>query len=108
MLRDPTRHRPPRFAGQRVRSADIAVELMNGQPIQVVRSSFNVLTFKTNGTLVPPPADRYVRARAELALALNRPIRAVAGASTRFLLEVSMVRRRRRFDDVLSRRPSEH
>jgi len=32
MLRDPVRHRLPRFAGQRVRSAEIAVELMNGQP----------------------------------------------------------------------------
>jgi hypothetical protein len=87
MLRDPVRHRLPRFAGQRVRSAEIAVELMNGQPIQVVRSWFNILTFKKNGTLVPPLSDRHVRARAELALALEQPIRdtAVADASTRFL-----------------------
>jgi hypothetical protein len=89
MLRDPVRHRLPRFADQRVRSAEIAVELMNGQPIQVVRSWFNILTFKKNGTLVPPLSDRHVRARAEvaLALALEQPIRdtAVADASTRFL-----------------------
>jgi hypothetical protein len=89
MLRDPIRHRLPRFAGQRVRSAGIAVELMNGQPTQVVRSSFNILTFKKDGTLVPPLSDRHVRARAELALALalDQPIRdtAVADASTRFL-----------------------
>ena len=87
MLRDPIRHRLPRFAGQRVRSAGIAVELMSGQPTQVVRSSFNILTFKKDGTLVPPLSDRHVRARAELALALDQPIRdtAVADASTRFL-----------------------
>ena len=87
MLRDPTRHPLPRFAGQRVRTAEIAVELMNGQPIQVLRSSFSILTFKKNGTLVPPLSDRHVRARAELALALDRPIReaAVADASTRFV-----------------------
>ena len=55
ILRDPTRHRCPRFAGQRVRSAEIAVELMDGQPIQVVRSSFNILTFK--GLLRIPARD---------------------------------------------------
>ena len=38
MLRDPVRHPLARFAGQRVRSAKIAIELTNEQPIQVVRS----------------------------------------------------------------------
>ena len=88
LLRDPVRHRLPRFAGQRVRSAEIAVELMNGQPIQVVRSSFSILTFRKNGSLVPPLSDRHVRARAELALGLDQPIpssTAVADAGTRFL-----------------------
>jgi hypothetical protein len=87
MLRDPVRHRLPRFANQRIRSAEIAVVLMNGKPIVVERSCFSVLTFKKNGALVSPLADRHVRARAELALALEQPIRgsAVADASTRFL-----------------------
>jgi len=61
---------------------------MNGQPIQVVRSSFSILTFRKNGSLVPPLSDRHVRARAELALALDQPIpssTAVADAGTRFL-----------------------
>jgi hypothetical protein len=53
MLRDPVHHCLPRFAGQRARSAEIAVELLNGQSIQVARSWFNILTFKKNGTLVP-------------------------------------------------------
>jgi hypothetical protein len=87
MLRDPVRHRLPRFAGQRVRSAEISVELMNGKPIAVVRSSFSILTFKKNGALLSPLLDRHVRARAELALALGQPARgtAVEDASTRFL-----------------------
>ncbi len=87
MLRDPVRHRLPRFAGQRVRSADIAVALMNGKPIAVERSWFSILTFKKNGALVSPLADRHVRARAELALALEQPIRGtpVADASNRFV-----------------------
>jgi hypothetical protein len=87
MLRDPVSHRLTRFADHRVRSAEIAVELMKGQPVQVVRSCFNMLTFKKKGTLVPPLSDRHVRARAELALALEQPMRdtAVADASIRFL-----------------------
>jgi hypothetical protein len=32
MLRDPVRHPLPRFAGQRIRSAEIAVALMNRTP----------------------------------------------------------------------------
>jgi hypothetical protein len=87
MLRDPLRHRLARFAGQRVRSAEIALALMNGKPIAVVHSSFSILTFKKNGTLVSPLSDRHVRARAELALALGQPNSdtAVEDASTRFL-----------------------
>jgi hypothetical protein len=71
MLHNPTRHRPARFAGQRVRSAEVVVEMMNGRALRVVRSVFNVLTFNSDGTLVPPLRNRHVRARAELALALD-------------------------------------
>ena len=87
MLRDPVRHPLPHFAGQRIRSAEIAVALMNGKPIAVVRSSFSILTFKKNGVLVSPLSDRHVWARAELALALEPPLpdTVVADASTRFL-----------------------
>jgi hypothetical protein len=87
MLHNPTRHRLARFAGQRVRSAEIAVEMMNGRPVRIVRSVFNVMTFKSDGTLVPPLQDPHVRANAELALSLGEPPR-IAGideASTRFV-----------------------
>jgi hypothetical protein len=73
MLRNPTRYRLACFAGQRVRSAEVVVEMMNGRPMVVLRSVFNMLTFKSDGTLVPPLRDRHVRARAELALALDSP-----------------------------------
>jgi hypothetical protein len=87
MLQIPTRHRLPRFAGQRVRSAEIAVEMMNGRPLRVVRSVFNMLTFNGDGTLAPPLRDRHVRARAELALTLGAPDRhaGIAEASIRFV-----------------------
>ena len=38
MLRDPTSHRFARFAGSRVRMADVVVELCNRQAIRVVRT----------------------------------------------------------------------
>ena len=74
MLRDAVRHRLPRFAGQRVRSAEVVVALMNGKPVAVERYSFSILTFKKNGALVSPLLDPHVRARAELALELEKPI----------------------------------
>jgi hypothetical protein len=40
MLDNPTRHRLARFAGQRVRSAEVVVEMNNGRPIAVLRSVF--------------------------------------------------------------------
>jgi hypothetical protein len=82
-----SRLRLPRFAGQRVRSAEVAVEMINGRPLRVVRSVFNVLTFKSDGTLLPPLQDRHLRARVEQALALAAAARraSVTAASTRFL-----------------------
>jgi hypothetical protein len=69
------------------RSAEVAVEMMDGRPLRVVRSVFNMLTFKSDGMLLPPLQDRHVRARAELALALGAPARhaRISDASTRFV-----------------------
>jgi hypothetical protein len=44
MLRFPKTHRLPQFARQRVRSAEVVVELMNGRPIAVVRCVFSMMT----------------------------------------------------------------
>ena len=87
MLRFPKTHRLPRFAGQRVRSAEVVVELMNGRPIAVVRSVFSMMTFKRDGTLVSPLRDPHVLARAELAFAFDAPdpLASVADAASRFV-----------------------
>jgi hypothetical protein len=89
MLRFPKTHRLPRFGGERVRSAEVVVELVNGRPIAVIRCVFSMMTFKRDGTLVSPLRDPHVRARAELALAFAfdspDPLASVADASTRFV-----------------------
>jgi hypothetical protein len=87
MLQTPGSYDLPIFAGQRVRSAEVAVEMTNGRPERILRSVFNILTFNTDGTLVPPLQDRHLRARAELALTLGTPHHRteIAEASTRFV-----------------------
>ena len=53
MLRDPASHCLAVFAGQRVRMADVIVELVARDPVRVVRSTFSILTFDVEGRLDP-------------------------------------------------------
>jgi len=89
MLRDPTTHPLPRFAGARVRMAEAIVELENRRPIRVVRTSFDILAFDLQGCFDRRAFDRHQRAHAELALALPtaEPARAatVVDATSRFV-----------------------
>jgi hypothetical protein len=68
ILRDPS-YRVLRFAGARVRMADVVVELVDRQPIRVVWSTFAILTFDDQGRFEASTFDRHQRVRAELALA---------------------------------------
>mgnify|MGYP003377808300 CR=1 FL=1 len=49
MLRDPTSCRLTRFAGARVRMTNVAVELLDRQPIRVVWNTFGFLAFDDEG-----------------------------------------------------------
>ena len=69
MLRDPTSHCQPRFAGTRVRMANLVVELLDRQAIRIVWSTFGILTFDGEGYIDPSAFERHQSARAELALA---------------------------------------
>jgi hypothetical protein len=90
MLQVRSRLRLPRFAGQRLRGAEVTVEMLNGRPVRVVRSVFTILTFRSDGTLLPPQQDRHARARVELALTLAARARraGITEASTRFVVRV--------------------
>jgi hypothetical protein len=46
MLHNSNRRHLVRFAGQRVRSAEVVVQMMNGRAVQVMRSVFNMSTFQ--------------------------------------------------------------
>jgi hypothetical protein len=45
MLNEPERYRVPELAGQRVRSAEVVVELVGGSPTRLVRSAYSILAF---------------------------------------------------------------
>lgn len=49
MLQDPASHCLPAFAGQRIRTADVIVELKGREPVQVVRRTYFILTFDPEG-----------------------------------------------------------
>jgi hypothetical protein len=69
MLRDPANHRLAIFAGQRVRMADLIVELADGGPRRVVRSTFAVLAFDDEGGIDSARFEGQQFALAESALA---------------------------------------
>jgi hypothetical protein len=69
MLQDPTTYRLPELAGQRVRTTEVVVGLVDREPVAVVRTSFAVLVVDHAGCV---DADRYRKqqyARVETALA---------------------------------------
>jgi hypothetical protein len=78
-----------RFAGQRVRMAEVAVELEDRKPTRVVWSAFSILTFDDGGLLIPAAFELHQQARAELALApaLGPPARHanVVRSTSRFI-----------------------
>jgi hypothetical protein len=91
MLQNPVSHRFSRFAGARVRMASVLVELVNRKPTRVVRATFSVLTFDTQGCLVPSAFDQHQRALAESALAKVLPKRGgppnIIDAGSRFIAQ---------------------
>ncbi|WP_139052764.1 hypothetical protein [Thiocapsa marina] len=90
MVDDPTRHRVERFAGQRVRMAEVIVEVRDRAPCAVVRLVYEMLGFDAEGRL---DRDAFIRRNAALAeLAMNSVIprmvdveKAVVDAGSRFV-----------------------
>ena len=51
MLRQEDLARVPEFAGQRVRQASVVVQVVDGTPLRMVRSTFSILEIKADGFL---------------------------------------------------------
>ena len=69
MLQDPTAFRLPELAGQRVRTVELVVELVDRKPAAVVRMAFAVLAFDDTGCLDISRLRKQQNARIESALA---------------------------------------
>jgi hypothetical protein len=90
MVEDPESHRLERFAGQRVRMAEVTVEVRDRAPRAVVRLVYEMLGFDADGRL-----DRATFMRQNMALAaltidpmirrLVKEDKAVVDASSRFV-----------------------
>ena len=65
MLRNPASHRLPRFVETQVRMTDVGIELIDRKAVQVVRVTFNVLTFDDDGNFNASAFDLHQRACAE-------------------------------------------
>lgn len=91
LLRDSTSHRWLHFAGTRMRTTDVVVELLNRRPVRVVWITFGFIRFDQHGYFDQSEFDRQQRARAELALApLDtevRPNPTVVDAANRFIAQ---------------------
>ena len=89
MIRDPSGHPLPAFAGQRLRLANVAVMLQDRRPVRVVHTTFHVLTVDAQGFLDQSAFEHQQRARIELALApvLGPPPRPanIVDAASRFI-----------------------
>jgi hypothetical protein len=75
MLRDPANYRLPAFAGQRVRMADVAVEVVDRVPVRVVRSTFAILAIDDDGRI---DSSKFVRQQFALAETALAPVLAVS------------------------------
>ena len=91
MLRDPKSHPLPAFAGSRVRMSDVAIELVDAEPVRVVWSTFDILVFDRAGRFDASAYERHQRACAELGATL--PLAQASGgetvvdAATRFVVQ---------------------
>jgi hypothetical protein len=91
MLRDPGRPHLTSFAGQRVRMADMVIEVADRVPVSVVRTTFAMLTFDAQGRF---DIDQFSRQQLALVDAYLAPVIApakvtgnVVEASSRFVAQ---------------------
>lgn len=81
LLRDPQHHTMPALAGQRVRMAEILVQLADRRPIQVVRRVYFVVGFDEAGRLDAARFRNQQRALAESVLDRVLAVLPLAGRS---------------------------
>jgi len=91
MMRHPDDERLPLFSGQRVRSAELEIELFDREPYRVCRETFSILQFDCDGRVDVYRHDQHQIALVNLVLApifgSNKASRNVLDATDKFVAE---------------------
>lgn len=89
MIDNPSSYPLPRFAGARVRMASVLVELVDRKPTRVIRVTYSMLTFDSQGCLDSNSFNRQQWALAESVLGKgippSDPAPDIIDAATRFI-----------------------
>ena len=79
MLRQEDLARVPDFAGQRVRQASVVVQVVDGTPLRMVRSTFSILEIKADGFLDVDRLNNQQISRLDVSFDRSRPADEVTG-----------------------------
>ena len=79
MIRQEDLARVPDFAGQRVRQASVAVQVVDGTPLRLVHSTFSILEINPDGFLDVDRLNTQQIARLDVRFDRSRPADEVAG-----------------------------
>lgn len=69
LLRDPQSSLFPVFSGQRIRSVSMLVDCVASKPVEIVRATYDILTFDKNGQLQVDIYGQQQMSRAEVKMA---------------------------------------
>lgn len=91
MMRHPASERVALFAGQRVRSAELLIELLDGRPYRVRRVTFTIFQFDDQGCV---DVDRYDKQQVALvnvaidpALGIRKSTKNILDATDKFVAQ---------------------
>ncbi|MEI8325655.1 MAG: hypothetical protein WCH44_09885 [Betaproteobacteria bacterium] len=91
MMRNPDTERLPLFSGQRIRSAELVVELFDREPCRVCRETFSILQFDGDGRVDVARRDQQQVALVNAMLApifdSREPSKNVLDATDRFVAQ---------------------
>lgn len=97
--RDP-KERFPQYAGKRVRFAEVAVELEERKPVQIIRAVYGILQFDSEGRIDAAEYEKEMRLSAEM----MPPI--LAGRSSPKIVDAKHKFAKKRFNDQFRWEPT--
>jgi hypothetical protein len=100
LLRRDPKERFPQYAGKRVRFAEVAVELEERKPVQIIRVVYGILPFDSEGRIDAAEYEKEMRLSAEMMppILAGRPSPKIVNAKHKFA--------KKRFNDQFRWKPT--